>query len=322
MSVNHSKRQFSGMNDPGHDFSAHNYFDGFSFEDTIIPGANFTKGASLRKAKFIRTNVIGANLEGAFFNRAEISDSFMDGANLLGARLNEAEFTRTSAIGANFEGAVFNDAEISESHMEGANFTGINLARLQIEDSHMQGANFSGATSHGARIDGTNIMRTNMEGADFTGANLTNVHLANVNLTGANFTSAIFTDVSLRNVNLTDIKGITLGMMKDVTFDNVTINGRIFNGNAQPAIREMYKSDLLWNERAPLAQFVDAVDRKVQDASEFTSSSNDQDMLKLIHNTLRRRNASTSILQYIKPEGNGKKKSKRKKTKKRKTRSL
>jgi len=131
----------------------------------------------------------------------------------------------------------------------------------------------------------------------------------------------------------------------------------------------MYKSDLLWNERAPLAQFVDAINRKAkeQDSSDMvelndidiefndmlTSASDgsnpvpndiitsyadgsNPDMLKLVHNTLRRRNALTSILQYIKPEGNGKKKSKTKKSKrkpkkskrkpkksnKRKTRSL
>jgi len=149
-------------------------------------GADLSK-LDLRFVNFKYANLNGANLAGANlsnvnFERAEMTESILDGANMMGAKLLCTQLEKASMKGCNFE-----DPAGSRSNMEGANLKHVNL-----EGSHMAGVNLRVATLKNANLRNCDLRGAVLAGADLENCDLSGCDLQEANLRGANLTGAEF----------------------------------------------------------------------------------------------------------------------------------
>ena len=100
----------------------------FSYDD--MRGVNFSHAhmavnMANPSTRLVRTEFMGASLEGANFAGAELSHVTFRYARLYGAHFNEADLSSADFTGAYLTGADFTDANVSGSTFEGATLTGV-----------------------------------------------------------------------------------------------------------------------------------------------------------------------------------------------------
>jgi len=95
-------------------------------------------------------NLKGADLRGAFLDRARFGDSNLEGVDLMQASL----------VGADFRGAHVRGAHLRQARLQGANFVGADL-----QDASLREASLCNANLLGVRLDNATLI-----GADLTGA--------------------------------------------------------------------------------------------------------------------------------------------------------
>jgi hypothetical protein len=115
-----------------------------------------------------KSDLEGANLEGAHLWRANLEGADLSNANLKGADLSNANLWRANLWRANLEGA----------HLWRANLWRANLEGADLSDANLEGANLWTANLKGTNLEGANLKGTNLEGANLREAkNYTNSHL-------------------------------------------------------------------------------------------------------------------------------------------------
>jgi hypothetical protein len=117
--------------------------------------------------------ILKAHQKGA---RADFSDADLSGANLSDAYLNNANLSDANLSGANFSNAYLSGANLSDAYLSGAN---------------LSDANFSGANLSGAILIGANLSGANLSGADLSGAILSDAYLSGANLSGGDLSGAV-----------------------------------------------------------------------------------------------------------------------------------
>ena len=184
------------------------------FVKTNLSGAQF-QGANLENAKFEGailegTQFQGANMAKAKMMRAKIIDTNLKGANLTGANLKGAILT-----GANFESANLTGANLSDTKLfykriipKPLSFEGANLTDAKFTNARLEKTKFAGANLRSANLTDTFLDNSDFAGADLTSANLKNAGLLSANLAytyliGADLTRSFLTYANLRGANLT-----------------------------------------------------------------------------------------------------------------------
>jgi hypothetical protein len=96
-----------------------------------------------------------------------------------------------AGTGLNLQGANIRDTPLDGAYLVGANIQGANLRGGQLAgaflvDAILQGANLTGADLTGALLNGADLEAANLRDADLSGADLSGADLTRANLSGAN----------------------------------------------------------------------------------------------------------------------------------------
>jgi uncharacterized protein YjbI with pentapeptide repeats len=153
--------------------------DGSDFTKANLGGADFSytdlrdsvfAGASLTKAKLIRTLLNNALADNANFDRIEGYRAVFQGARANGTSFRSSELQRANFTGAQLRGANFEKADLSRVNFDKANLTGANFVYANLSRTVLTSAVFEG------KLDFKNafFLFTRIEGVDLSqAANLT-----------------------------------------------------------------------------------------------------------------------------------------------------
>ncbi|MGC4042789.1 MAG: pentapeptide repeat-containing protein [Armatimonas sp.] len=124
---------------------------------------------------FPEANLVGANLEGAYLDSADLRNAYLIGASLNGACLyaakldgaimRDANLRRADMRAAQMDGVDLRDADLTDARLEKAAMFHVdlreaNLARADLRDAHLWGANLDGS-----QIEDTNLKIAYLNGA-------------------------------------------------------------------------------------------------------------------------------------------------------------
>jgi uncharacterized protein YjbI with pentapeptide repeats len=138
----------------------------------------------LINGKFIRLNLLAADLSYATLNGSTFQDVFAQDANLKGAWLKSATMTERKV---NFKNAHLEGAHLDEAKMRNVYFYGAYLEGASFQNAVMEGCNFNAAHLQGVRFEAKTLENTWFnEGADLRGADFRGVRqMRHIDLTGA-----------------------------------------------------------------------------------------------------------------------------------------
>ena len=91
-------------------------------------------------------------------------------ADLTGANLSETDLSDAILIGANLTGANLSYAILSDANLTGANLSGANLSDAILSDANLTGANLTGANLYKSYLRGAILTGTRLEKADICNA--------------------------------------------------------------------------------------------------------------------------------------------------------
>lgn len=137
-------------------------FQGSRLDDADFTGANLT-GAIFYGASLVRAKLIGSMLSEAEFNKK---------SSLINANLNKADCHATNFGGADLTGAKFKKANLTEVNGELSIFNGCNFSRADLSDGVLRGAKLIEADFRMANLKRCSFSRAILTEADFSGADL------------------------------------------------------------------------------------------------------------------------------------------------------
>lgn len=158
----------------------------------------------------LRANLAPLGLGSVDLQEADMTRSFLAGANFRAARLDKAKFSESSLEAADLRGAHLTSTEFWRTHLEEARLQGANLGQAKLNEAYLMGANlscwkekdFSEETC--TELEAAELCHADLRDADLRGANLTDTYLVGANISGANLSGA---------------KGLTQGQLAQVVGD-------------------------------------------------------------------------------------------------------
>lgn len=157
------------------------------------------EGAQLQNAYFVKANLPGVNLEEANLLWAVIRSGNFSKAHCKGIILRGVE-----AEQSNFDSAYLEEANLIESNFCNSSFAGANLSFAHINTKFID-SNFRNANFFGARIYGSSFRNADLTNANFRNTNLTYVDFRNAILKGADFTGAQIEHIDYNGAEITDV---------------------------------------------------------------------------------------------------------------------
>ncbi len=135
--------------------------------ESDFTGANLS-GTNLGGAIFLRSKMDGANFTKAFaaanFNRASLTKTVFDGAELSPGKKNVRSMFKLGFEGAALDGASFKGANMTRTYCAFATMTNANLAGAHLNGADLSGANLTGADITGADLDGADVADAKISG--------------------------------------------------------------------------------------------------------------------------------------------------------------
>jgi len=132
---------------------------------------------------------MGAKLDTAIFDGADLTD-----ADMTGATMDRAFFQ-----GATLDGSVLADAHLAWAHLNGASMLKADLAGATVESTTLEHAKLAGANLRLARFFGASLDNANLERADLRGTVFRDTSLRATRFTAA-LLNSIFSNVDLSQV--------------------------------------------------------------------------------------------------------------------------
>ncbi len=154
--------------------------------------------AIMRKVKADGVVFVGANMEGANLELAQMKEAVLEGVNM--------KF-------ANLEGAVLEGVKANGVDMTGANVTDISAKKGQFKDAILEGvkgerANFTEAVMEGANLRGAHVKKAILEKVNLRKADLRDAQLQKANLTDAEVEGVkINAGTDIHEAEITGVKG-------------------------------------------------------------------------------------------------------------------
>ena len=181
------------------------------------------RGRDLRFARFDRTDLhqadmTGANLDGASLVGADLRGVLMSCADLNALLLSDS---RRAGRCASARGTNLSKARLAEAKMAGVDMRLAKLDEARLEGAQLGHAILSGASFASARLDGADLSGAWLHGANFIVASLQGADLSGAKLEGADFTSAVMQGASLALAGLegaslrdAELEGVNLAMAR------------------------------------------------------------------------------------------------------------
>lgn len=257
--------------------------------DAVLTGRDL-RGCDFRGMKFLRVQLMGADLSHANFAEGRLHDCDLRGAKVEGTQLG-AWFGRSRLDEIDFTAADLHGADFTEASLEKTSFRGLDLSQMNFANADCWNADFSGANLTGASFQrgrcwnakftgarlveadfiGTILHMANLDDADLTGAKLLTAQLIVVSARRANFTRA---DLGLASLVESDLSGATLIDTKiyglsawNVNLENAQQDGLVITQGDEPAITcddvEIAQFIYLLLENAKVRKVIDNVTSKV-----------------------------------------------------------
>ena len=139
--------------------------------------------------------------------RVNLSESWLNGADLRGARLAEADLRSVHLDHARLEDArlervKMSGARLIEARLRNACLRDASLVSVHLEGAWLEEAQLQGAIIHGGHLAGAIIRRGSLQGADLTAAEMYGVDLGSANLEAAALAWAGLQGATLKGANL------------------------------------------------------------------------------------------------------------------------
>jgi hypothetical protein len=125
------------------------------------------QGADLRETILRGANLVGANLVGADLREADLREAILRGANLGGADLGEADLREADLREAILGGADLGEADLRETILRGANLVGADLGGADLRGADLRGAYLAKADLSGANLVGADLVGADLRGASY-----------------------------------------------------------------------------------------------------------------------------------------------------------
>ena len=126
------------------------------------------------------------------FVDADLSDTRLSGASLVGADLRSAKLEGADFSEADLSGAILKGLTLSGAQFTSTRFTGADLTRCNLEGMVLPGAVFADAELRDALLTGSHMPGADFRGARLRAAGLAEVEWEGVDLRGADLREAAF----------------------------------------------------------------------------------------------------------------------------------
>lgn len=190
---------------------------------------NFRR-ANLKETDLRGAYLIGADLSYANLREADLDGAYLDRANLKAANLQEAELNETHLKGADLSGADLREANLKEADLSEAFLIGTYLNRANLSE-----ANLSEACLIGADLQEADLNAALLLGASLNDANLRKANLCLADLSEADLNTAILMGITAYDANFTDCRVYGISAW-DVHLDGAQQIGLIITPEGQPTI--------------------------------------------------------------------------------------
>ena len=166
--------------------------------------------------------LVGAKLENACLNRADLSGTNMREAHLSRAQLRWAQLQKALLQKAEMQGAILKNAEMREAILKNAKMEEAQMQKAVLHKAQMQGAVLQKAQMQGAKLGGAqmqdaDLLQAQMQGAalpgtQMQGAFLTMAQMQGADLFDAQMQGAILWEAQMQvaRLSMTQLQGANL----------------------------------------------------------------------------------------------------------------
>lgn len=144
----------------------------------------------------------GANLSGLIFDRADLRNARLNGADLTGASLRDADLDDAELLGARLDGA-----DLSSSRARRAVFGRSSMQNAVLFDADLTDANLIECDLSDADLRAVTLDRVRMLNARLVGADLSQASLLDAHLEGADLTKSTFRGANIRGFYVRGARG-------------------------------------------------------------------------------------------------------------------
>ena len=159
-------------------------------------------GAKLENACLNRADLSGTNMRKAYLSRAQLQGAILKNAQMQGADLLEAQMQRARLVEAQMQGVRLRWAQMQGAHLSAAQMQGAHLSATQMQGAHLSAAQMQGATLFMAQMQGATLFMAQMQGADLGGAQMQGATLLETRIQGANVDQMQMQGAKLNGVDL------------------------------------------------------------------------------------------------------------------------
>ena len=161
--------------------------------------------------------LLGQNLKGISFQRADLSKAIFSGSDLTGSNFGNAVLEGVDLTGTNLSNAELPSANLSKCTLDNATLRNSVLKSANLKNSSMKEIDLSDADLENVDLTNCNLLKANLRnaviiGADLRSAKLQNADLRNTRMEGIGLNDAVLTKAILRNTSLQngDLEGVDL----------------------------------------------------------------------------------------------------------------
>ena len=167
----------------------------------------FLRGRSLRFADLSESRLYAADMIGVDLRQATLFNTQFQGANMFvaqlqGANMQGAQMQGADMQSAQMQGADMSNAQIQGADMQSAQMQGANMSNAQLQDANMMAAQMQGSNMENAQMQGADMSNAQIQGADMRCAQMQGANMSNVQLQGANMMAAQMQGTNMENAQM------------------------------------------------------------------------------------------------------------------------
>lgn len=211
--------------------------DTFKTKKTLVKSVKAPLDILKRGAEAWETWRLLTNPDHIEFERADLSNTFIDKINLSSANLTGVNFSRAHLFHAILKDADLTEANLREADLAGADLNGAHLVEANLRGTNLNRANLietdlRGADLREAKLKEAQLQGANLTGADLRGADLREANLSGAALVGTRIDKARISGCSIYGINVWDLEGefkeqknlvISSSSTPTITVDNIKI---------------------------------------------------------------------------------------------------